>query len=469
MISEKILLSFLLILLFSRTNGQQTEQKEDFRNSFVQVSRKNTLYFDLSNGETYIPVGANICWARDLETLLTYFEKLAENGGNYARIWLNFPNHEIEPAIGLVDENNFRNIDRILETASKHNIKVKLCIESFRQINTGNGFFNKPHYHKANGGLFSNMDEYIQSGEGRQVYLNRLEQFRKRYGSHPAVFGWELWNEMNAIEASGLWEWNEYMLPRVHDMFPENLVMQSLGSFDHEGARKDYRYINRMKSNDIAQIHRYLDLGAQLDICKAPMDVLAAGSIEELRSYEVHKPMLLAEAGGVKPKHTGPIEIYELDEDGILLHDILFAPFFSGAAGPGHAWHWDNYIDKNDLWYHFRRFSEVIKDIDPVQENFIPLKMYHPNLRIYVLQGKKTVILWCRDASNDWENEFIRQNKPAVLSRLTLDVSSLLNRKSIRKISVYDPWENQWTERLTDPEIILPDFKRSLVIRIEKK
>ncbi len=41
------------------------------------------------------------------------------------------------------------------------------------------------------------------------------------------------------------------MLPRVHKMFPKNLVLQSLGSFDMENRRADYKYINELRANDV--------------------------------------------------------------------------------------------------------------------------------------------------------------------------------------------------------------------------
>ncbi len=290
---------------------------------------------------------------------------------------------------------------------------------------------------------------------------------KERFGNHPAVFGWELWNEMNAINSTGVAEWNENMLPRVHEMYPENMVLQSLGSFDSDGARDIYRTINRLPSNDIAQIHRYLDLGANLDICKAPMDLLASDAINELRSYDVSKPMLLAEVGGVKPRHTGPIEIYDVDKDGILLHDLLYAPFFSGAAGPGHAWHWDSYIDKNNLWYHFQRFSEAIKGVDPVKENFKAVTIQHPKLRIYALVGEKTTLLWCRDAENNWENELVKGIPPSELTGLSVDISELIKSRKIRLVEIYDPWKNSWSKEKRKPEIELHSFKRSVVIKVK--
>ncbi len=459
-----IALSVVQFILYA-----QKAENSSFQNSYVKVSDKNPFYFELTNGKTYIPVGANLCWAKDMDTLELYFKKLSENGGNYARIWLNFPGHEIETEYGKINEPNARNLDRILKMAVKYNIKIKLCIESFRQISEETTFFSKNQYHISKGGPFENMEEYIKTEKGREAYLDRLKMLKERFGDHPAIFGWELWNEMNAIKSDGVEEWNESMLPKVHSLFPKNMVMQSLGSFDHDGAREIYRYINRLPANDVAQIHRYLDLGASLDICKAPMDLLASDAIDELRSYEVEKPMLLAEVGGVKPKHTGPIELYEVGKNGVLLHDLLFAPFFSGAAGPGHAWHWDSYIDKNDLWYHFKRFNEAIKDVDPVHENFIPVKIEHSKLRIYALSGKNTVLLWCRDIENHWENELAKGVPPAMLRSLKLDVESLLPVKEIKKVKFYDPWKNEWMDGKKTTVVELPDFERSIIVKIEKK
>ena len=87
---------------------------------------------------------------------------------------------------------------------------------------------------------------------------------------------------------------------------------------------------------------------------------------------KVPKPVILAESGAVEPRHSGPFKLYAADRDGTLLHDILFAPFFAGAAGPGQIWHWDAYVAKNDLWWHFGRFRDVVKGIDPAEEFYTP-------------------------------------------------------------------------------------------------
>jgi len=127
------------------------------------------------------------------------------------------------------------------------------------------------------------------------------------------------------------------MLPELRRLFPRHLALQSLGSFDTEGAREDYRWL---AGNDAAQVHRYLDLGAPLKVCHGPVDVLAADAVRELRDFKPAEPILLAESGALEPRHSGPFLLYERDRAGMILHDVLFAPFFAGAAGSGQCWHW---------------------------------------------------------------------------------------------------------------------------------
>ena len=101
--------------------------------------------------------------------------------------------------------------------------------------------------------------------------------------------------------------------------------------------------------------------------------MLAADAVKELLAFGVRKPVILTETGGVKPRHTGASELYEKDKDGVLLHDLLFAPFFAGAAGPGHVWFWRQAIDRPNHWHHFQRFNRALEGVDPPAEAFEPI------------------------------------------------------------------------------------------------
>src|SRR6185312_7979666 len=103
-----------------------------------------------------------------------------------------------------------------------------------------------------------------------------------------------------------------------------------------------------------------------------PVDVLAADAVRELLSYRPGRAVILAESGAVEPRQAGPCKVYAADREGMLLHDILSAPFFAGAAGAGQIWHWDAYVAANNLRHHFGRFAQVVRGLDPAAEGFEP-------------------------------------------------------------------------------------------------
>jgi len=202
-------------------------------------------------------------------------------------------------------------------------------------------------------------------------------------------------------------------------------------------------------------------------VCKGPVDILAADAVRELLSYRPDRPVLLAESGAVEPRHAGPFKLYAADREGTLLHDVLFAPFFAGAAGGGQIWHWDAYVAANNLWPQFGRLAEVVKGLDPAAEAFEPLMAPHSRLRVYVLRGRHTVLAWCRDSRNSWESELKNGERPEQLSGVNVDLGSLLQGRRPKSVQIYDPWSGRWSEaKLRKGEIGLPPFSRSVVIRL---
>ena len=223
-----------------------------------------------------------------------------------------------------------------------------------------------------------------------------------------------------------------------------------------------------LPGNQVAQVHRYLDLGAEIEVCHMPMDIICSSAVEELISYNTGKPVILAETGAVEPGHSGPSKYYPIDTAGIILHDILFAPFFSGSAGAGMSWHWDSYVDKSDLWFHFKRFSETVKEINPITERFVASRTETDIFRVYQLYGKKTILIWLRDKRNTWESELDAGQPPILITGVQLDLKTFGINHTPGEIIIYDPWQDKWKDAMTEgSKVLLPDFKRSLVIRIK--
>lgn len=455
---------------------------EKSQSAFVRISPRDPRYFELSDGRPYVPIGLNLAVSStgvrlgaskipELPDYERWFRCLAENGGNFARIWLGQSAFDVEPLrSGQYDPERADRIDRLLALARGYGIRLKLCLEHFRHIGDGpQPHFAKRLHHVSQGGPAEKTADFFDTPRCREQFKQKLAWFQQRYGDDPIIFGWELWNEINCI-AGGDWvAWSEVMLAELHRLFPKHLAMQSIGSFDLSAYRERlYRPLCLLPGNDVLQVHRYLDLGARLEVCHGPVDVLAADAVRELQAFGVRKPILLAESGAVEPRHSGPFKLYQKDQAGMLLHDVLFAPFFAGAAGPGHIWHWDVYVDRMNLWYHFHRFAKAISDVDPPAEQFRPVVVKHEFLRILALQGRDTLLAWCRDPKNTWKSELAEGQVPHPIEGAVVDWTDLLGQSLPKSAAAYDPWQDRWSDlRMAGPRSVLPNFVRSLVVRLK--
>ncbi|MFH1719722.1 MAG: family 16 glycosylhydrolase [Planctomycetota bacterium] len=449
--------------------------KKNENASFVQVSSQDKRYFQLSNGSPYVPIGLNMIAPSGsgeeeaLATMEQWIENISENRGNYIRLWLSHNFFDVEhERSGQYDADKAKRIDAVLEMARQHNIRVKMTIEHFRHFfRDTQSWAAKPIHHVSRGGPAQDIDDFFQGRASREQFKKKLRWYADRYGSDPVIFAWELWNEMDTVRGKGYMEWTEEMLAELKRLFPDNLVTQSFGSFDNADKRERYRTLCLMTNNDFANVHRYLDLGASLDVCKGPVDIMAADAVRELQNFKPTKPILLAESGAVEPSHSGPFKLYRKDKAGVILHDILFAPFFTGAAGTGQIWHWDYYVAANNLWFQFDRFAEAVEGIDPAAEAFEPMMLDHPRLRIYALKGRHTLLAWCRDRQNTWQTELAEGKPPATLANAVVSLPDIGENLNQAAISFYDPWSDRWVQGTVEQNSIsLPDFTRSLIVKL---
>ena len=60
------------------------------------------------------------------------------------------------------------------------------------------------------------------------------------------------------------------------------------------------------------------------------------------------------------------------DKSGISLHSVLWSGLFSGGAGSGMLWWWDNYIEPNHLYHHFAALTGFMRGVDPIRSELRP-------------------------------------------------------------------------------------------------
>jgi len=439
----------------------------------IAVSRENPRYFS-EGGRSWIPIGCNICFDRNANPSAKardlfdgWMTKFAANGGNYMRVWLSAPFVDVMPEKAYEFSGEATdNIKWLVARAEALGIRLKFTLESFRRLGPRNdadpargvvSFMNPAYARHA-----QTMRDVFTSRECFDLYLAKARHVAEAAGRSDALLAVELWNEINSVSGfdyQAVGDWSERMLAELKKIFPGKMTLQNVGSFSPPQGFLMYDWLARTSGSDFMQAHRYLDPGAGLDVCRAPMDVLCADAVRELLDRRPDRPAILAEVGAVKANHAGPSELYGKDRQGMLLHDEIFAPFFAGAAGSGQPWHWDHqYIDGNGLWWHFSRFAEAVKGVDAETEMFCPFRTETHRLRIWGLRGTGMTLLWCRDKENTWESELVRGAPPVPVSGEKMPFKGTFR--------CYLPWENRWTD--SESGDVLPDFTRSIVVKVEE-
>lgn len=466
------LLHLLLLLGLSSCGGEQSP-------GFVGIDTTCPRYFELE-GRGWLPVSVNYLPADgngdeddepEFAQIEEYFRQFARNGINSIRVWISGGFLEIEhQAEGVYDPARFGRIDRFLALAEQYGVRVKFTLQHIRfiapELSRRDGWATS----RALSTAFADLDEYVTTARGRQSYYNRAKALADRYADNPWIYAWELWNEMDAAAwRNALWyDFTREMLPRIEALFPNHLVTQTLGSLDTEGAKNSYRRLFTIDSNRFVAIHRYLDRAERTcDEVKGDIDVLVYTAVAFARDSVRDRPVVMNEIGAVEPNHAGPFKLYGRDTVGILLHDMVFAPFFCGAAGSGSMWHWDHYVQRNGLWYHFRRFARATEGIDPAKECFVPFVRDAGGLRFYGLEGSTQTIVWARNRANKWQSELVEGKELDVKHGVGIRVNDLVPGKAYSTVEFYDPWSDRKSRaEVNGGAMTLPDVARSIVIRL---
>lgn len=444
---------------------------------FIDVSTVDSRYFAYADGRTFVPVGCNICFDRLEKPSAAaralfdgWMTKFAANGGNFMRVWLSCPFVETMPdKAGEFSQEATDNLKWLVARAEQLNLRLKFTFENFRRVaperkdrNPAKGIvsFTRPAYAP----YAKDIRAFFESEACFRFYVARAKHVADAVGNSPAVVAVELWNEFTStgVALPVLSAWSEKMMPEIQRLFPRQMVLQNLGSFSESSSDVHYDWLAGVKGNAYMQAHRYLDPGAPMDIVRGPVDVFCADAVRELLDRRPDLPAVLAEVGAVQPRHAGPSRFYDLDTEGALIHDEIFAPFFAGGAGCGQPWHWDHqYIDRHNLWWHFARFAKAVEGLDPAAEHFRPFHTETARLRFYGLRGRATTVVWCRDKLNDWQHEFVDGIAPETLMG---EKTPFTGDAGFR---IYLPWEDREVA-LPAGRCTLPPFKRSCVIRFTR-
>ncbi len=429
-------------------------------NGYIQVSKKDARYFEYSNGSPFFPIGINLAFPRripvsnqkefgisgdiafmGMRQYERWFKRCAQCGVNMARVWVGHEYFSPDTTdANIFEYAQFSKTDKLVELAKKYNIKLKLTLEQFRSFRYDadgkdniSRLFDKKLY--LNGKQCDSIGQWLSGQEWKDAWLNKVRELAKRYAGDTTIFAVELWNEMNCL--GDINEWNREMLPAVKALFPDQLVVNSLGSLDNKYSLANYLSFP-WECADFKQMHRYLDQGAIFEDTKNdPVEVIQSG-LKRIDKQDM--PLLVAETGAVNNNHSGEFKYYSCDDRGIIFIDCVYTPLFLGSAGCGNIWHWDErYVESKNLYKYYKPLADLISDIDFANENFRSTDLSDNEAYLFILQGKTISLGFIRNKFDSWKNVLRDLNEPTPIEKIETDLPC-------KNVVAYPIWKDDTTK-----------------------
>lgn len=170
-------------------------------------------YFETEAGEPWAPVGHNeaITWPniaplyrrRNAQAVERHFAELAAHGVTCLRLMLDYSqvhHRHLEHRVGAFSPAIVRLWDDLIALGERHGIRFLLT--PFDTFFMARRWKHHP-YARARGGPSAGPRAMFTCPATRAAVIERLRFATRRWGASPAIFAWDLWNEIDPWYAGG--------------------------------------------------------------------------------------------------------------------------------------------------------------------------------------------------------------------------------------------------------------------------
>ncbi len=316
---------------------------------FLRQSRVDPRYLQFDSGAGFVPIGHNLpTYHASGQIGMDAIKKMAAKGENYNRWWMS--SHglgiEWEDRLGWYRQANAYRLDALLDLAAGLDFYYMICIDTHQDFREG-GWKANP-YNKVNGGPCATVSEWLTGDPARALYKKRLRYLVARWGYSPNVLCWEFGNEFegwaDTTEETKI-AWHRDMAKHLAGIDPyRHLITTSW--WGKTGPEACWQ----LPEMEIVQTHCYTNNDANV--------------AEAVRDYCLHqwkkfrKPHIFGEFGIRSHDSTS-----DKDPKGWALHNSYWAALASGCCGIPMPWWHENYIEPQDLYFHFTAIANFAKGL----------------------------------------------------------------------------------------------------------
>jgi len=311
---------------------------------------KNRFRYD--DGTPYMPIGFNLGW-QDPRTpdLVDMLKTMGKNGVNWSRIWSCnwdgknpwWPDKEnqIEAGATRMWSDAFVRWDKIVSAAQDAHIGFQFVLFNHGSFSTRvNPNWQDHPWNAAKGGFLKKAADFFTDPEAKKRAKMWLRYAVARYGHSSSVLAWELFNEVEWVDAryEDRWKdvlaWHKEMADYVRSIDPYHHLITTSSTFEQPGL---------YESVDYYQPHTY------------PADVRTAISYQ---NQPGDKPLFFGEFGP---------GVLDMKGQRMVVRDGIWAGLLSGQAGGGCFWSWD-VVETEKLYDEFKK-SEAALDASGLKDH----------------------------------------------------------------------------------------------------
>lgn len=312
-------------------------------NGFVR--KRGHWGFQYDDGQLYWPIGFNLGWQNgDLPDLTETLSEMGRSGLNWARIWAcHWDNKNPWWKEGeKLPEGVFRPevLDRwesLVNAAERAGVRFQFVLFHHGPWSTTvNPNWNENPLNARNGGHLAKPEEFFTNPRAKKLARAWLRYVVARYGHSPSVMAWELFNEVEWVDA--VRNGQQAAVGAWHDEMARYLkALDKTGRLVTSSSKMDLPIYREM---DFHQPHGY------------PMSVSAL--VLGVTSPDA-RPLFFGEVG-----LSGAEERPAADQ-AMSIKDGLWSGLFARHAGAGQYWYWDRVI-KDRLYPVYTRSLRVFND-----------------------------------------------------------------------------------------------------------
>ncbi len=378
----------------------------------IRISPTNPRLLARGDGTPFLPIGPNLGWVEGdpVAGFTRAFATARQHGCTHLRVW--FASWCL-PLAGFGEPVNLaaaERIDRVFAAARSAGLVLTVVVDNHQDV---------LHGPPQDGLTPLKRSDRLLELPLQAAWRDRLAYALARWGADDAVLAWEVMNEPDLLDPrperkiAPVLAWTRAALGELQRLDVDRRL-HVLGWSDVSVAA-----LGALPGLDWVQLHAYVHPGEPTE---SQVLLQSQDGVELLVQVagDFGHPWQFGETGyqGTREENVGN----DLDGDGMLLTQQLWAGFLLGGTGPAMNWWWDIHIEARGLWPRYRVFADITGTLDWRDPDLVPLGA-NPRgvLRVLGWSSPRQALIWPHLRADTWHAALL-EHKPRPVAAVSQPV-----------------------------------------------